>query len=285
MTAVADGDVASVPGSADELVGCSEKSVAAMDPTAATDTHRTFLELVKARPEDFVVNEIDWQGKEVTLSPEYSIPDPAEDCSSDAEARQEREGKRARLREDGLAAEEQMAIDGIDPLSVLPGEAREALRAFAAHGTLDGGGAAPEENAELDLGHFPDPTQRVPLLRACAATYRGLQTNSTGGRVSVRKCPRHAALTQLVGVAQADRIAALFHSVNDDSEMGPIELPPDPSREHRTQVSRAVAAAIAERLLSLSLSADRFVCPSHSFPIYFSFPSFVSDSLAVSVEI
>jgi hypothetical protein len=224
---------------------------------------RPFLELVKQQPEHFVVTEVDWAGELVSLSEAYTIPEVtsvgvvADDGGGTAEEREQRAAKRARLREDGLAAADRMEMHGVDPLGVLSASVRGALEAFAAallpaqpppvsappppppaadsaSAANTGASAAPDG---LELGHFPDPEQRVPLLRACASMYRGLQTDSRGGQVSVRRCPRHAALVALVGTVEADRVAALYQVPNEMGDGTPVELPPDADREHRTKVS------------------------------------------------
>ncbi|XP_077450467.1 pseudouridylate synthase PUS7L-like isoform X2 [Stigmatopora argus] len=228
-----------------------QDAAASAVPACFISNHEGFLGNIKKLIRDFVVTEIDVDGRQVTS--EADVQAPAE-CSLKTSARwkqnrclQGPEDKRDRSLqgpEDGDISALDLSASGPDSLdlSVVLGPAvSERLEHFVLSlrdevedgggGGGDGGNAVARK--ELSLGSFTDKYQRANVHRAVRHRFPFLMTVTIQPEIRVREDPDYRELSQLVSEEEAEDFFRFIDAKAQDSSYA---FHPDDDKERRTAV-------------------------------------------------
>ncbi|XP_077565441.1 pseudouridylate synthase PUS7L-like [Stigmatopora nigra] len=229
-------------------------------PTCFISNHEGFLGNIKKLIRDFVVTEIDVNGRQVTSEADVQAPE----CSLKTSARwkQDRCLQGPEDKRDGsLQGPEDGDISGLDlsasapdslDLSVVLGPAvSERLEHFVLSlrdEVEDGGGGNGDGNGdgggngnggdgvgrkELSLGSFTDKYQRANVHRAVRHRFPFLMTVTIQPEIRVREDPDYRELSQLVSEEEAEDFFRFIDAKAQDSSYA---FQPDDDKERRTAV-------------------------------------------------
>lgn len=190
-----------------------------------------FTGSIKNFTKDFVVTEIDIEGKRVSTS---SVVADTEPCCSSHNSTPSYSNNSAAPN----SKTTEPKPDGTPPLSpgsldlgLILGEAvSEKLEQFVANlKDVD------ESAQELSLGSFSDKHQRANVHRAVKLTFPCLMTSTSQCEIQVKESPDYKELAHLVTEAEAD---GFFRFIDVKVTGSSFTFLPDNSKEHRTAVHR-----------------------------------------------
>lgn len=189
---------------------------------------------IKNFTKDFVVTEIDLNGRRVSTGGHFEDTEPScssekniksSVCQSNAESKSEMTENKT---DDNSPSPESLDLD------LILGEAvSKELDQFVAS-LKDGGGSA----QEMSLGSFSDKHQRANVHRAVKFNFPFLMTTTSQCEIKVKESQDYKQLAQLVSEADAD---GFFRFIDSKVSGSSYTFLPDDNKEHRTGVHRLLS--------------------------------------------
>lgn len=192
-----------------------------------------FTGSIKNFTKDFVVTEIDINGKRVSTFPVSADSEPS--CSSENISKPSTSNNNVPKSEPSESkadlTDHRPPSPGTLDLGLILGETvSERLEQFVSS-LKDGSGSV----QELSLGSFSDKHQRVNVHRAVKLNFPFLMTTTSQCEIKVKESPDYKELAQLVTEAEAD---GFFRFIDAKVSGSSHAFLPDESKEHRTAVHR-----------------------------------------------
>ncbi|XP_019738555.1 pseudouridylate synthase PUS7L isoform X2 [Hippocampus comes] len=215
MTMKQDGDAASVP-------------------ACFISNHEGFLGNIKKFIRDFVVTEIDTDGRQVNTGAATLAPQSTDKSSGSRKRDQNHQGS-----EDGdFAADCRFDLtisspDSLDLSMVLGQAVSEQLEQFVVSLRDEAEEGEESGHKELSLGSFTDKYQRANVHRAVRHRFPFLMTVTIQPEIRVREDPDYRELSQLVTEEEAEDFFRFIDAKVQDSS---YTFHPDDNKEHRTAV-------------------------------------------------
>ncbi|XP_051911291.1 pseudouridylate synthase PUS7L isoform X3 [Hippocampus zosterae] len=213
MTMKQDGDAASVP-------------------ACFISNHEGFLGNIKKFIRDFVVTEIDADGRQVTTGAATHAPRSTDKSGG------RRDRNRQGSEEGDFAADCRFDLtvsspDGLDLSMVLGQGVSEQLEQFVVSLRDEAEEGEESGRKELSLGSFTDKYQRANVHRAVRHRFPFLMTVTIQPEIRVREDPDYRELSQLVTEEEAEDFFRFMDAKVQDSS---YTFHPDDNKEHRTAV-------------------------------------------------
>uniref|UniRef100_A0A3Q3DVW4 Pseudouridylate synthase PUS7L n=1 Tax=Hippocampus comes TaxID=109280 RepID=A0A3Q3DVW4_HIPCM len=207
---------------------------AASVPACFISNHEGFLGNIKKFIRDFVVTEIDTDGRQVNTGAATLAPQSTDKSSGSRKRDQNHQGS-----EDGdFAADCRFDLtisspDSLDLSMVLGQAVSEQLEQFVVSLRDEAEEGEESGHKELSLGSFTDKYQRANVHRAVRHRFPFLMTVTIQPEIRVREDPDYRELSQLVTEEEAEDFFRFIDAKVQDSS---YTFHPDDNKEHRTAV-------------------------------------------------
>ncbi|KAL7857880.1 hypothetical protein AOLI_G00179820 [Acnodon oligacanthus] len=199
--------------------------------------HEGFCGSIKNSAQDFVVTELDVQGRPVTSS--VRPEEPTKVTSTEV-----RQWSRKAALDEGTAGvttvvqngDGVLGQQGFDLNVILGSSVNEALEEFASRtvACIE----EQKEDTEMALGTFPDKQVRASVHRAVRHNHPCLMTVTQRAEIRVRVDPDFRELSQLVSEEEAEDF---FRFIDAKVPGSVFTFLPDDSKEHRTSVHHFIS--------------------------------------------
>ncbi|XP_037099224.1 pseudouridylate synthase 7 homolog-like protein [Syngnathus acus] len=207
---------------------------AASVPACFISNHEGFLGNIKKFIRDFVVTEIDINGRQVNTGVVTQAPFCSDKISGSRKQDQNLQGS-----EDADASADCRfdltisSADSLDLSMVLGQVVSEQLEQFVVSLRDEGEEGEKSGHKELSLGSFPDKYQRANVHRAVRHRFPFLMTVTIQPEIRVREDPDYRELSQLVTEEEAEDFFRFIDAKVQDSS---YTFHTDDNKEHRTAV-------------------------------------------------
>ncbi|KAL6473582.1 hypothetical protein MHYP_G00171430 [Metynnis hypsauchen] len=192
--------------------------------------HQGFCGSIKSSARDFVVIELDLQGRPVNRTDGPEEPtEVVRQCSRKAEGP-------AGLTTVAQNGDGVLSQEGFDLNVILGSSVNEALEEFASRAVACI--EEQKEDTEMTLGTFPDKQQRASVHRAVRHNYPFLMTVTHQTEIRVKVDPDFRELSQLVSEEEAEDF---FRFIDAKVPGSVFTFLPDDSKEHRTSVHHFIS--------------------------------------------
>ncbi|XP_017573302.1 pseudouridylate synthase 7 homolog-like protein [Pygocentrus nattereri] len=189
--------------------------------------HEGFCGSIKNSTRDFVVTELDVQGRPVTSTGRPEV----------AEVRQgSRKAGTAGVTTVVQNGDGVLSQEGFDLSAILGSSVHEALGGFASRTVACV--EEQKEDTEMALGTFPEKQQRASVHRAVRHNYPFLMTVTRQTGILVKVDPDFRELSQLVSEGEAEDF---FRFIDAKVPGSVFTFLPDDSKEHRTSVHHFIS--------------------------------------------
>lgn len=190
-----------------------------------------FTGSIKNFTKDFVVTEIDINGKPVSTSTLLADSEPSCSSANNSKPSGSKSNVAPKSETTESKTDDNPPTPGSLDLGLILGEVVcEQLEQFVA--SLKGGSGSMQE---LSLGSFTDKHQRANVHRAVKLNFPFLMTTTSQCEIKVKESQDYKELAQLVTEAEAD---GFFRFIDAKVSGSSFTFSPDDNKEHRTAVHR-----------------------------------------------
>ncbi|XP_057709781.1 pseudouridylate synthase PUS7L isoform X1 [Corythoichthys intestinalis] len=203
-------------------------------PACFISNHEGFHGNIKKFIRDFVVTEIDVNGRQVNIETDVQAPHCSDKTSAECKHDQNLQG----LEDCDISTDCRFDLtmsspDSLDLSMVLGQAVSEKLEQFVVSLRDEVEDSEKSGHKELSLGSFTDKYQRANVHRAVRHSFPFLMTVTIQPEIRVREDPDYRELSQLVTEEEAEDFFRFIDAKVQDSS---YTFHPDDNKEHRTAV-------------------------------------------------